>query len=295
MNHQVAGLVRQIDPKALDRLAFLISAALVVLLAYSLANLTWALLPRSEEAQAAPKVAPGTVVRREAPDYRTLASLHLFGEAKPEARTQQAAAPIDAPETTLNVTLRGILFNPNPEHARAIIAVPGEKDKDFAVGEELPGGARIDQIYADRVMLLRNGRYETLRLPEQRLDVGETGPRTQAAPAQNLPSAGGSVLSEYRRQVIESPQDIAQYIQIAPVNRGGGGIGGFRVTPGADPRMFELSGLQPGDIVTSVNGIELDQMDKGFEALETLAAADEITLEVQRGGQRQTIQLNFRN
>lgn len=292
MKHQLAALTRQIDAKSLDRIALLVAALLVILLARSLAELTWTLLPGPE--QAAPPPIKAAAAPRDAPDYRRLASLHLFGEAAAPA----TAAPVDAPDTRLNLTLRGILYNSVAEFARAIISAPGRPDEMYRVGDEVPGGAHIDQIYADRVILQRGGRHETLRLPEDRLDAPvSAGVRSagSTAASPHLPSGSASVLSEYRRQLIENPQDAGQFIQAAPVPRSSGGIAGFRVEPGSDPAMFEMAGLQPGDIVTSVNGVRLDSLDRGFDAMEQLAASEQVTLTVLRNGQELQLQLQLSN
>lgn len=291
MKDFLSSLERHFDAKAWDRLAFAAALILTVLLAHGLASLTWSLLPRAEQPP------PPTAPLSEAPavaraDFSRLSNLHLFGRAQSQQRT---AAPIDAPETSLNLTLRGILYNPDPKQARAIISAPNKEDEMYRVGDQVPGGATIDQIYADRVMLLRNGQYETLRLPEDRLNLpGGAAAAADSGGSPSLPSAGQEVLAEYRRQLIETPENASQYIQAEPVNQGGSGIAGFRVNPGADPAMFNLAGLQPGDIVTAVNELQLDTVDKGFEAIEELAASEEITLKVLRNGQEQTIQLQLK-
>jgi len=46
-------------------------------------------------------------------------------------------------------------------------------------------------------------------------------------------------------------------------------------------------GLEPGDIVTSINGIALDNPVRGLEALRDLSSADEITIELLRNGRAQ--------
>jgi len=285
----LASLVRQIDSKAMDRLALAATLVLTILLAYGLATLTWSLLP--EPAQPAPPPPQVSAAPVNRPNFERIAGLHLFGQA----RVQADAAPLDAPETRLNLTLRGILFNPMPRYARAIIAAPGRQDEQYRVGDQVPGGATISQILRDRVMLLHNGRYETLRLPEERL--GLSAPAEAAGARLPPPSdagGGGNLLADFRRQIVQNPESASQYIQAEPVTGSGGGITGFRVNPGADASMFQVAGLQPGDIVTQINGVRLDSVDKGFDAMEQLAASDQVTLRVLRNGQEMTLHLQLR-
>jgi general secretion pathway protein C len=283
---QLARLVRQLDAKAMDRLALVASVVLVVLLAHSLARLTWIAVPAAGEPAPPASTAPTGQKRA---DYRQIAALHLFGQAEQAARSN---APIDAPETRLNLTLRGILFNTDPQQTRAIISAPGKEDDTYRVGSQVPGGAVIDQIYADRVMLLRNGQYETLRLPEQSVGARSAapGPSPAGEPAMQQPTGA---LSQVRRDLMDNPQNVAAYIQAEPVNRSGGGMIGFRVRPGPEPEAFQLSGLQEGDIITAVNGVQLDSPDKAADALLQLSSSDTVNVSVLRQGAEFTLQIQL--
>ena len=211
---------------------------------------------------------------------------------------QQPKAPVNAPETRLNLTLHGILYNDDPSQARAIIAPNNGKEQAYKVEDDLPGGARIDAIYPNKVMLLRNGQYETLTLPEDKVKGAETSTLPSAgggADSANPNLPGGNVgeeLSNVRRNIVNHPQDIQQYVQFQPYTRNGQ-YAGVRVMPGANPQVFNLTGLQPGDVITSVNNIPLDNPDKGFQALEFLAQAQEVNLTVLRGGQTQNLTISF--
>lgn len=281
-NH-IARLARQLNAKALDRFALAASLLLVLLLAHALARLTWVILPAPGQAlPPPPAAAPATQARA---DYRQIAALHLFGQAVQTSAPGEA--PIDAPETRLNLTLRGILFNTLPELTRAIISAPGRDDEIYRTGAQVPGGAVIEQIYADRVMLLRNGQFETLRLPEESAAApGQARSRSRVA-------AGG--LAGVRQDIVANPQNVANYIQGEPVNRAGGGIVGFRVFPGQNRAVFEQSDLREGDIITNVNGIPLDGLDKAAEAMAQLASANAVTVTVLRDGAEHTLQIQLQN
>ncbi|MFI4954787.1 MAG: type II secretion system protein N [Gammaproteobacteria bacterium] len=93
-----------------------------------------------------------------------LAQLHLFG--------QNIEQDINAlPETTLQLTLKGIYSDPKQELGSAIIAVPGQSDEVYLAGDTLPGGATLLDIYEDRVILRRAGQLEVLMLPQRRLEL----------------------------------------------------------------------------------------------------------------------------
>ncbi|WP_181919220.1 type II secretion system protein GspC [Alkalilimnicola ehrlichii] len=298
MKYSIATLNQALQPQVLDRLALAAAVLLVILLGHGLANFTWSVIPQSREAAPPPQpiAASATEQRPAGNDYRRLASISLFGEASPD---DVATAPIEAPDTRLNLTLRGILFNSNPDQARAIIAAPGRADEHYRVGQEISRGVQIDRILADRVILRRDGQYETLRLPEDRLDDVASAPPTPRQPSRaqsRSPSQASTAdtqdLNRYRRELLERPDQAQRYLRAEPVNTDSG-MQGFRIQPGSDARLFEMAGLEPGDVVTAINDVQLDQMDKAFLALEELAGSGDITLRVNRGGREQTVRIQF--
>jgi general secretion pathway protein C len=158
------------------------------LLAYLAAALALALLAgagyRAWRTVAGDALAPGPTLAVDAPsgptEPTTTVSLaaqvpewHLFG--RPPAPGVEAEKPreaVDAPKTRLQLTLRGVAAIERPGEARAIIADPSGTEKRYGVGDAVPGGAQVAEIRADRVMLLRNARFETLPLAKQELSLG---------------------------------------------------------------------------------------------------------------------------
>ena len=66
------------------------------------------------------------------------------------------------PETKLNLTLAGLFTSPNQKDAGAIILDDRKQSQYFSTGEELPGGVTLQSVHKDRVVINRNGMYETL-------------------------------------------------------------------------------------------------------------------------------------
>lgn len=289
------------SPQAQRRLQLLASACLVVLIAQGAARLTWTLWPVSHDAP--PPVtaagAPSGAGAGHSRDLARVASLHLFGE-QTRKPTKQPKAPIDAPETQLNLTLTGILYSENADAARAIISSPRSAEKFYRVGQQVPGGATLDAIYRDRVILLRNGRHETLRLPQERLGTGmedfaQREKQSHASGRGSVRRSGGQnldSLSDYRKELVKNPARIQQYFQGRPAMRNGQMIG-FRIEPGSDPQLFQMTGLQAGDIVTAVGDVQVDSPDKGIQVFQQIANADQVTLTVMRDGSQTQIPINF--
>lgn len=262
-----------------------VTLLLALLLFYQLARLVWALLPPPEllppepaEVESAAAVAPAP----SGADGRRIAGWHLFGKA--EATAVARPAPIEAPETRLRLTLHGLIASDDPEQARAIIAQAGGEERSYRVGDEITSGVTLSEIYPDRVILERNGRYETLRLPRERVAT----PDDEAA----LPgsAAGGELLARYRDQVLENPRSLIELVRPVP-HRENNRFVGFRLYPGSKPALFRELGLRPGDLVTAVNGIELDSPARGMQLLNDLRSSDSLAVTIRRGSEQ--IQLDF--
>nr|VFJ42432.1 MAG: Type IV pilus biogenesis [Candidatus Kentron sp. DK] len=102
---------------------------------------------------------------------REIARLHLFG-TPPGKDAPAPPPPVEkAPETTLKLTLRGIIASEGEEDF-AIIADEKGKQDNYAPGEELFDGVSLLSIHDDYVVLRRGDRFETLRMP----DESDTGP-----------------------------------------------------------------------------------------------------------------------
>ncbi len=101
-----------------------------------------------------------------------ISAWHLFG--RPPVAPAAAPRPaVDAPKTRLQITLRGVAAASGTGDARAIIAEPGGRERHYRPGEAVPGGAKLAEVHPDRVILERNGRFETLPLTRQERGAGE--------------------------------------------------------------------------------------------------------------------------
>ena len=282
MNGLIAKLPRY-EPWAF-RLAILV---LLLLLAQATAGLLWDILtPTTRVAVSAPAMtqAAGTGASTSRAGVSPVTE-DLFGEPV----TATATSIEDAPDTKLDLSLIGV-FATGDSSALAIIASGRRPEALFAVGDDLPGGATLRAIYADRVILERNGDLETLRLPQESLGGLSTtdGPTGTVRTDASL----GSQLQAYRREAMRNPASMAEYVEAQPVEQGGRFLG-YRLILKKDVPVFNELGLSPGDIITEVNGIALDQPDAGIRALRQLATARELNLTVLRNGRTETVQANF--
>jgi general secretion pathway protein C len=264
---------------------------LAALLGYAAARLV---LPAPPPAQAAlPTATASSAAPPSQLDLAPLRQASLFGAAD-QATPAVAEAALVAPETPLNLQLLGTLATEQQNTARAIVANPDGEARTYTVGKTLPSGAAVQAIYADRIIILRGNRYETLKLAGKKaleqsgLLAAPAAAKTTAAPA----SDASARLAEYRRQILQKPALMADYLRVRPAEDSAGKFTGYLLQTGKNPQVLADFGLQEGDLLTSVNGVALDSPLQGLNALQQLASAEQIDLQVIRNGQ--PMSLSFR-
>ena len=262
-----------------------ITAILVIAIAYQLATLTWTLVPGSTPAVTQVSRSPGSGSAPPKTDYGALKG--LYGEAAEQPEV--AAAPVlDAPDTTLSLTLRGIvsITSTKDDTSGSVIieSSRGGDSKLYHTGQTIDNadGATLHSVYTDRALLNRSGRIETLRFPKD-LTASAGGP--MAMPP--LPQAQGQA-APLRDVLSENAARLQDIIRPAPHVQEGQ-IVGFRVNPGRDRAAFEALGLQPGDVVTDVNGTVLDDISQGLQIFQSLGESTQANVTVLRDGVPQVI------
>lgn len=285
---QSAEIIRFLQAPWAVRAGYLLNILLVIWIAWLLSTATWKLVGSFESATTLPVDATDLVVDRN--PYAALVSnmpgWHLMGEANLVAPTR-STAPVDAPDTRLKLTLYGVMATESAVHGRAIIGEPGGIERPYAIGDTLPGKAELSEIHADRVILFRGGRYETLRLKED--NYGGAAPKRGRS---RTSSGTGQRIKKLQQQVQNNPRSLSKSlygkVRIAPARDEKGRVIGYTLNPGKDPQLFDDIGLQPGDIAIKLNGQRLDNLTRGSKALrETING--EITLVVLRNGAEETL------
>jgi len=258
----------------------LAAIALILIIAWLLAQLTWALLP--QPASVAGSYVPPPAAAARQPVAGKIADRHLFGTA-----TQAGGNLSNAPDTTLALTLHGIVAGRNSKDSRALIVANGDEEP-YSVGASLPGGAVIRAIFPDRVMLERGGHVEALRLPKA--DSGQGATTGSVGEAQVPPTVSSPVpqdLGELRQQIAQNPQRLMDVVRAMPVQEQGK-LTGYRIYPAGNSPMFTQLGLHPGDVVTAVNGFPLTDPAQSMRILAALKTSEQISITLLRNGQSMT-------
>lgn len=271
------------------RLPPLINLVLVVAIGLTTARLFWVLWPTETSAFPTVNLGKTAAVERVPVDINAITAVHLFGQsAKPDTSGQNKI--IHAPETRLDLVLTGVVASTASEtgRSRALIKHNGEQEA-YAVGDIITRNVKLHAIYPTYVILDRGGRYETLTLKQ--LKTKED--RVERVATNTLPEDIGATLAAVRQKILRNPSTITKYIRLQPAKRNGELIG-YRIYPGPNRALFQKIGLQPGVIVTKVNGLSLTTPQKAMKALNKLASAPRITVTLKSGNNQRTISVDFK-
>jgi len=285
-------------PERIRQLAGPVNVLLVLWLAWLLADLSWLLIP-SPATQPAPVVVPVPATSpggnaRTRIDERQIASWHLFGEAGKTVAAPARKSTLNAPETRLKLTLRGVFASDEKAQARAIVGDPRGKENSYALGDPLPGGATLSEIHPDRIILERNGRFETLRLPKQKTSTRGVPAGRRGSTRSVSPGGAGkaAAFSKYRAEIKKNPASFLNYVRATPARQNGKFIG-FRLQAGKQRGALKELGLMPGDIVTQINGVQIDSPAKGMKAMQALGEGDSVNITLLRGGVEKSMSLTL--
>ena len=300
-------VVSQLGKLPLKKLQQSVNLVLVIVVAWLLARLSWQLVPESDTATFIPAAPSGQAkTQASSPDLRSLLAFSLFGKASAEPeQAKEVVAPVvtEAPKTTLNVKLTGLVaVGDDPLHGSAIIESRGN-EATYAVDDKIDGtNAVLKQVLSDRVLLQQAGRYETLmldgieytKMAQANAGLGRADePQADEAPADMAPVAEpmemqplqvNEQFEQKRDELLAEPMKFFDYIRVSP-QRNNGQLVGYRLMPGKDPSLFAQLGLQPNDLAVEINGIALNDMQQAMNVINELREAKEAAIKVERDGE----------
>jgi len=264
---------------------------IAVLIVVDGAHSAWALRFDSKAPADDPVLPVVTQAHRAGPDVQQITAAHLFGAA-PVGRSLGGD---NAPDTRLALKLTGIIALGDPDKGYAILAEDGKPAHFYAAGALVAGtSARLQQVFSDRVVLDRQGELETLRLPRSTLEglvsSGRGTARNLATDADDARPDDPRAAALYDQNHPSAAQGFINYLGVEQ-SHVDGKLAGLIVHP---PKSVQRKyGLQDGDLLTAINGVEINDPDALTDLLRT--AGGSISLTLTRGGAQETKTLQLNN
>ena len=216
----------------------------------------------------------------------------------------------EAPETQLNLTLKGVRTDGDGE---GVAFIKGEDGKDhrYRRGDEIQGlsGVTVDRVYADGVILSRNGLVEKLttrsqnkgiipvseaRLERDAIVASDQSGQVHSASSSSVAIEAAAKPTSKQRSVSarlsrEELQNIFRWARFDASTVGN--VQGVTVFP-TNASIFQKSGMKARDIVQSIGGIRLDESTDYKRLISEVRDQERIEISLLRGGE--TVKLAVR-
>lgn len=260
------------------RLANLLLVGLVVYLGWVLAQTTW-LIAWDERPVAVASSASGSGIEDASRRLQPMAAHQFFGRSAEQPRVAEVVRR-SAPETRLNLRLEGVLVAERPEDSGAIVAGSNGVTEHYRVGDVLPGNAELSEVEPGRILIRRNGQYESLtfddEIPSGLVEDVEEEP---------VASSPEQFLSDAREQL--DSQGVAALVPYGLSPAGDDGSSGY-VYDGSNA-MLNAVNLKAGDVITAVNGQRLGDLEQDMALFENWRSESQLEIEIERDGSILTV------
>lgn len=261
---------------------------LLAVFCYQSALLTWQLWPTSSNVATfwQPEISTASN-NTKSYELNTLRNLHLFGQQQSEKLVPVVVENIDAPKTSLRLTLVGLVASSEPSLALAIIEYQG-KQETYAINDKISStNAVLKQVFTDRIIIEYQANLETLMLDGEEFTRESSRQPSRYTEPPKTPAG----LSTLRKDLLANPASITDYVRISPVRKNGQ-LAGYRVNPGKNRDLFKEVGLMPNDLAVSLNGYDLTDTRQAMDIAKQLKDLTEMSLTVERDGQLHSIYLS---
>lgn len=224
---------------------------------------------------------PAAIANKQLP----LNILNLFGIVENKAAVNKAST---TKVTKLKLTLRGILATEDPKQGVAQIQNAKNEERHFVVSDSVFGQATLEEIHIDRVILLHNGHYETLVLPEKFLDTKHFSVENQALERKQL-------ATNFRKMFLNHDVERLRKLFGFDTAWKNGGFIGFIVKALSDEGLEMMSklGVNDGDLIVVVNGLRFSESLDASQQLTELKTATSVDVIIDRNGEEIPFHFDF--
>lgn len=219
-------------------------------------------------------------------DYDLIVLRDLFNTLKKtDEKKSEPKVDIDALRLTeLNLKLWGTVstVEEKSDSARAVIEEgKSRKQSLYKVGDVVQR-ATILEILRNSVVLDVDGRQEKLAVVEEKAAITESG----------IMSEEDRPIAVSRSQIddaMKNVNDLMGQAKVKPLFQDGK-PDGFILSSLEPTSIFGKMGLRSGDIITGINGQQIQSMDDALSFYKSLATGDRLSVQLKRRGRAKTIE-----
>lgn len=246
-------------------------------------------------------------------DYKIIMERNIFDSeestaAPSEGETAPALPSGEPVKTGLAIKVLGVLMLGKGEDSRSSATVQGSSGTDtYAVGDEngFAPNTQLIRVQPDRIIFANAGRLEFAPFgeeeelnifgPPQEIPTPTTGPTTASLPREVIKSEGEGKFVIDKGEVDNALSNLERlYTEIRAVpNFAGGKVSGMKILSVKQGSLFDKLGLQRGDVLEKINGMELD-VKKGLEIFNQLKSERSLTVDLIRQGTKKSFEYDIR-
>ncbi|MCG5547248.1 type II secretion system protein N [Halorhodospira halochloris] len=327
-------------PKILAYTPGFLNLCLVVLLAGTAAEATWQVVTGpigiANDQQGQP--ASDTIPRSEAKGQSgqgsppnalaEIADYHLFGVPATDSPSGSGEEiPNEAPETTLDLKLKGVMAGGDRNGLGMAIIEQNDGQSAYQTGEEIADGAVLVRVERDRVIFSRDDGYEMLRLEQAQLedqpsvaaasldqppprmgaesapprDSGEAAEREAQVDSSSADNGAESSSDVYTYDVQrlqhrfeQDPRSLLEIFSVTPV-MDGSSVRGVRISPRADEAedLIAATELEEGDVITRIENVPVSDQRRMRALLDQADGLGSIDFAIERDGEEKQVNVNL--
>ena len=257
--------------------------------------------PTARPAVTAPVASAPSAVEPESA-YAVIAERDVFNAVKREGRESRSSAPTEFKRTDLNLKLWGTALAHDPALSYAIIEDQAARRQNlYRVGDPVLEVATLSRVEWDRVILDRDGEEEVLEISSARASgpaaaTGAPGATSAAAAGERIRKTSDTKFLIDRRELestVANINEVFTQARAVPYFEDGKTVG-FRVFAIKPGSVFEKIGLQNGDVINRVNGVELTDPTKAITLFTELQNEGHIAVDLQRNKQTKNFSYEIR-
>lgn len=220
--------------------------------------------------------------------YKNIVSRNLFNTKAVAGKTDTKLDLEKLKQTDLKLKLWGTVTGQAGSSYAVIEETGNRKQNLFRVGDEIQN-ATVKAIHREKVVLDVDGRDEVLAM--EKVSSSRSSGVRQTAKSSSPGSSQGMKISLQRSQIdaaMENVTDLMSQIKVRP-HFSDGKPDGIMLSSIQPRSIFRRMGLRSGDIITGVDGKEIESVDDALQFYENLSSSSNLKLQLKRRGRETTI------
>lgn len=257
--------------------------------------------PRAAPIQQKPQ-APATVA-----DYQVILARNLLNAKVEDAPPPVEPGSAEPAKATIQAVLLGTVAGPQ-RYAFAVVQAQG-KNEVVRIGEKIANSADVLEIHRGRIVIMNNGRKEELSMYEEKPLPGNTDEPSRPEPAMLVPTPAPAGQPEVGvRQTSDTSFEIdrtdfeAQTQNLGPLltqarvvpHFENGAINGYKIFAIKPDSLYMKIGLENGDVIQNINGIQVDSPEKALQMFQSLRTEKNFTINLSRNNSPLQFNYNLR-